>query len=162
MPLNKNQNVKFKLFFNLIRAAIILLYYFYISACMESDNTQLKTKSGFTLVEVIIGTALLAVVFVGIFGAYRLSLKISALSKNKVTATAIANGEIETIRNLSYDAIGTVGAVLPQAAGALDAVSQKILTALILQSKEMSNLLLILLMALAPPIPATGIIKKLR
>lgn len=92
---------------------------------MESDNTQLKTKNGFTLVEVIIGTALLAVVFVGIFGAYRLSLKISALSKNKVTATAIANGEIETIRNLSYDAIGTVGAVLPQAAGALDAVSQK-------------------------------------
>jgi len=51
---------------------------------MESDNTQLKTKNGFTLVEVIIGTALLAVVFVGIFGAYRLSLKISALSKIKL------------------------------------------------------------------------------
>lgn len=90
---------------------------------MELTNTKLK--NGFTLVEAIIGVALLAVVFGGIFGAYRLSLKISALSKNKVTAIAIANEQIEIIRNLPYASIGTVGAVLPQAAGVLDAVSQK-------------------------------------
>jgi len=41
------------------------------------------------------------------------------LSKNRVTATAIANSKIEVIRNLSYESVGTIGAVLPQAVGIL-------------------------------------------
>ncbi len=84
---------------------------------------QLADKSqnyGFTLIEVLVGTFLILVVFLGIIGAYRLGVKLVALSKNKITATAIAVGQIEKIRNLSYDSIGTIEASLPYANGILD------------------------------------------
>jgi prepilin-type N-terminal cleavage/methylation domain-containing protein len=89
----------------------------------RGDTVVRKIKSlegrGFTLVEVIVGIALMAIVFSGIFGAYRLSLKVVNLSKNKITATAIANEQIEIIRNLPYSSVGTAGAVLPLASGTL-------------------------------------------
>lgn len=77
-------------------------------------------KKGFTFIEVIIGTFLILIVFLGIFAAYELGLKVVGVSKNKTVATAIANGEIEKIRNLSYSAVGTKGASLPFAQGVLD------------------------------------------
>ena len=83
---------------------------------------RLISSRGFTLIEALVGTALFVIVFMGIFAAYRLSLKIVEMSKNKITATAIANSQVEIIRNLSYEAIGTVGAVLPQAVGNLEPV----------------------------------------
>ena len=57
------------------------------------------TKKGFTLIEVLVGSFLMLIVFLGIVGAYRLGIKLVSLSKNKVTATAIAGGQIEKIRN---------------------------------------------------------------
>lgn len=66
-------------------------------------------KKGFTLIEVLVGTFLLLVVFLGIFSAYQLSLKVVGQSKNKIVATEIANGEIEKIRNLTYESIGIIG-----------------------------------------------------
>jgi hypothetical protein len=80
----------------------------------------LNQKTGFTLIEVLVGSFLILVVFLGIIGAYRLGVKVVGLSKNKVIATAIANGQIEKIRNLSYASVGTIGADLPYAAGVLD------------------------------------------
>jgi len=77
-------------------------------------------KQGFTLVEVLVGVSLLVIVFAGIFGAYRLGMKVVGLSKNKITATALANAQIEKIRNLSYESVGTKNATLPLALGALD------------------------------------------
>jgi len=82
----------------------------------------ITNNRGFTLVEALVGTALFVVVFMGIFGAYRLSLKVVQMSKNKITATAIANSRIEMVRNLFYESVGTVGAVLPAAAGGLEPV----------------------------------------
>ena len=66
------------------------------------------------------GVALLLIVFLGIFGAYRLGLKVINLSKNKITATAVANSRIEAIRNLTYDLVGIIGGELPNASGTLD------------------------------------------
>lgn len=89
---------------------------------------QIKSNNrGFTLVEALVGTTLMVIVFLGIFGAYRLGVKVITLSKNRVTATAIANSRVETIRNLSYSSLGTVGAVLPEAAGSLEPVETEIL-----------------------------------
>jgi type II secretory pathway pseudopilin PulG len=92
-------------------------------------NNKIKTikTGGFTLVEVIIGVALMLIVFSGIFGAYRLSLKVVGLSKDKVVATAIANSQIEKIRNLPYASVGTLGAVLPQVSGTLDRMATETL-----------------------------------
>lgn len=73
---------------------------------------RLKTqtpKKGFSLVEIMVGIALMLIVFLGIFGAYQLSLKVIGLAKNKIIATAIANAEIEKIRNLPYQSIGIGG-----------------------------------------------------
>lgn len=66
-------------------------------------------NSGFSLVDVIVGVALFVILFAGIFGAYQLGLKIVGQSKNKITATAITNEEIEKIKSLDYSSIGIQG-----------------------------------------------------
>lgn len=70
----------------------------------------LNSKKGLTLIEVLVGTFLMLIVFLGIFAAYQLGLRIITLSKQKIVATAIANQQIEIIRNLPYDLIGVEGA----------------------------------------------------
>ncbi len=80
-------------------------------------------RNGFSLVEVLVGTFLVLIVFLGIFGAYQLGLKVIGLSQRKIVATQIAQGEIEKIRNLPYLSVGTIGAQLPYAKGNLDPLS---------------------------------------
>lgn len=65
-------------------------------------------KKSFTLIEVLVGTFLVLIIFLGIFTAYQLGLKVVGQAKNKITATEIANGELEKIRNLPYESIGTI------------------------------------------------------
>jgi len=67
-----------------------------------------KFKKGLTLIEVIIGIALFLLFFVGIFGAWRLSLKVIFQSKTRTIATSLANQIIEKIRNLPYEKVGTI------------------------------------------------------
>jgi prepilin-type N-terminal cleavage/methylation domain-containing protein len=81
-------------------------------------------KKGFTLVETLISIALIAIVFSGIFGAYRLGMKMVWLDKAKTTAMAIGNGRIEMIRGLDYGSVGTTGpVVLPWAKGVIDPIA---------------------------------------
>ena len=68
----------------------------------------MRKQKSFTLIEVLVATFLVSIVFLGIFGAYQLTLKVLSQAKNKIIATAIANGEIEKIRNLSYESIGII------------------------------------------------------
>lgn len=84
-------------------------------------ETGIKKKESFTLIEVLVGTFLILIVFLGIFTAYRLGLRVVGLSKNKITAVAIANQEIEKLRNLPYQSIGVEGSY-PD--GILEASSQ--------------------------------------
>jgi prepilin-type N-terminal cleavage/methylation domain-containing protein len=84
-------------------------------------------RKGLTLIEVLVAIALTAIVFLGIFGAYQLGLKIVGLSERKITATQIAQGEIEKIRNMPYLDVGTVGAQPPYASGTLGASTSTIL-----------------------------------
>jgi len=69
----------------------------------------MNAEKSFTLIDVLVGTFLVLIVFLGIFGAYQLGLKVVGLSKNKITAVAIANKKIEQIRNLPYESIGVQG-----------------------------------------------------
>jgi len=78
-----------------------------------------KFKKGLTFIDVLIGVSLMLVVFLGIFGAYQLSLKVVAQSKARITATAIANQKLEEIRNLPYKKVGTAPPLLDGPAGAL-------------------------------------------
>ncbi len=85
------------------------------------NNLKCRNKlCGFTLIEVLVGTALLVIIFSGLFAAYRLGLRVVQTSKNKIAAVSIANAQIEKIRNLSYESVGTIGAALPLARGILE------------------------------------------
>ncbi|MCD6147855.1 right-handed parallel beta-helix repeat-containing protein, partial [bacterium] len=71
------------------------------------EQNQNRPCLGISLVEVLVGVSLILIVFVGIFGAYRLALKVVGQSKARVIATAIANEQLERVRNLSYLDVGT-------------------------------------------------------
>jgi hypothetical protein len=86
---------------------------------IPNSKFQISNRS-FTFIDVLIGISLMLIVFLGIFGAYQLGLKVVGVSKNKITATAIANGEIEKIRNLAYEMVGIIGGSLPTASGILE------------------------------------------
>jgi type II secretory pathway pseudopilin PulG len=68
-------------------------------------------KKGFSLIEAIVGIALMLVVFVGLLGAFRMAVQIVGVSKARVGAVALANEQMESIRNLPYEEIGTVGGI---------------------------------------------------
>lgn len=70
-----------------------------------------KRNKGFSLVDVIVASALLAIVFLGISGAFKAILELTFYNKAKLSALAIVNEEMELIRNMSYDSIGTVAGI---------------------------------------------------
>jgi hypothetical protein len=72
-------------------------------------NKKGKNFFGITFVDIIIGTALVSIVFLGIFGLFRLISRTIWISKVKITATAIANRQIEIARNLPYGSVGIIG-----------------------------------------------------
>ncbi|MFZ3073950.1 MAG: prepilin-type N-terminal cleavage/methylation domain-containing protein [Minisyncoccales bacterium] len=82
-------------------------------------------KNGFTLIEVLVGVALLGIVFSGIFAAYRLGMKVAGINKARISATSIASARIEMIRNLAYEFVGVENAELPFAAGTLEQFSSQ-------------------------------------
>lgn len=61
--------------------------------------------------DVVIGSALMLIIFVGLVGVLRSSLQISSIAKTRSIATTIAESQMEYIRSLSYDAVGTVGGI---------------------------------------------------
>lgn len=72
---------------------------------------MLRYYRGFSLVDVIVGIALMLVLFLALFGVLRASLMLSMLAKGEAGATAIAETQMEYLRGLSYGALGTVGGI---------------------------------------------------
>ncbi len=66
---------------------------------------------GMSLIDVVVGIALVVLVFLTLFGLLRASLQLSTLIKAESTASAIASSQIEYIRSLPYSAVGTVGGI---------------------------------------------------
>jgi prepilin-type N-terminal cleavage/methylation domain-containing protein len=83
---------------------------------MEENNYQKirtnragKFQRGFTIVETLVALGLFAIVAVGIYLAYANILDAIVSNRLQKAATAIANEEIELVRNLSYENVGIVG-----------------------------------------------------
>jgi len=72
---------------------------------------SLRNQRGLSLLDVIFAIGLMLLVFVAIFGGFRLSLEIVSGSKARTGAVALANEQIEYLRSLSYSAVGTVGGI---------------------------------------------------
>ena len=64
-----------------------------------------------TLVEVILASALLLLVFGGIMSAFQTITTLIGSSKAQAGAVALANERMEYIRSLSYDSVGTVSGI---------------------------------------------------
>jgi len=65
-------------------------------------------KKGITLIEVIVAVAFIVLGLIAILDLYHFSMKISAQSRSRATAIALASQRIESIRNLAYYSVGTI------------------------------------------------------
>ncbi len=66
---------------------------------------------GMSFMDVIIGTALMLIIFTALVGLLRTSLQVASLAKTRSIATTIAESQMEYIRSLSYDQVGTIGGI---------------------------------------------------
>jgi hypothetical protein len=76
---------------------------------------------GVTLIDTLVSTALMLVVFVGIGGAFKLSIEVVTNNKARAGALALANERMEYIRSLPYDQVAVVGGI---PAGAIPATEE--------------------------------------
>lgn len=77
----------------------------------EYSAALYREQRGMTLVDTLVGIALMLVVFLGIFAAFELGVDVVQNNKARAGAVDLADQRMEYIRSLSYDAIGTVGGI---------------------------------------------------
>ena len=63
---------------------------------------------GFSLIELLVVAAIMALFIGGLFVTIQTSLKLVADNRARMSALSVANDRLEYIRSLSYDAVGTV------------------------------------------------------
>src|SRR3989338_5991951 len=66
---------------------------------------------GITLLDTIVGSALMLVVFVGVAAAFQLSVSVVTNNKARAGAIALANDRMEYIRSLPYGSVGNAGSI---------------------------------------------------
>lgn len=71
----------------------------------------MKKNRGFSLVEVIVATAIFAIVAGAIYQGFISITALISASRDKVTAVDLINAEFELIRNLSYGNVGIQGGI---------------------------------------------------
>lgn len=67
--------------------------------------------NGFTIIEVLVTTFLIGTVVVGLFSLFILGLRSAQDGERRIAAIALANERMEMVRNLPYQAVGTVDGV---------------------------------------------------
>lgn len=68
-----------------------------------------RTCAGITLIEVIVATTIFLMIALALYETFSTVVRVALVSQNKVTATALANEQMEIIRNLSYEDVGIQG-----------------------------------------------------
>ncbi len=77
----------------------------------KKQRTRPSGARGITLIEVVVGVSIMTIVFLGIFGAFKLSIDLVFSTKTKIGAVALMNERIEFIRSLPYSSVGTVAGI---------------------------------------------------
>jgi hypothetical protein len=70
-----------------------------------------RLHRGTSVIDIVVGTALMLMVFLALAGILRASLILSTLARAQAGATAIARVQMEYLRGISYDSLGTVGGI---------------------------------------------------
>lgn len=68
--------------------------------------TAQRGGSGFTLIETVIAVMIFIIVSVGVYSVFTRLVRLSIISKQKIAATALANEQLEIIRNIPYADVG--------------------------------------------------------
>lgn len=68
-------------------------------------------KRGASLIDTIVGIALMLLVFVGVAAAFQLSIEVVNNNKARTGAVSLAQEQIEYIRSLAYDNMGVSGGI---------------------------------------------------
>ncbi len=75
---------------------------------------------GFGLIETIVGIAIFLALFLALLGLLRVSIILSIVGKASASASSVAQSQVEYLRGLAYDSLGTVGGIpaglIPQVA----------------------------------------------
>ncbi len=72
---------------------------------------RVKINKGFTLVELLIASMLVSLVFGGLLLTFGQTIKVINISKSKLTALSLANNRMEYFKSLPYNQIGTVSGI---------------------------------------------------
>src|SRR3989344_4871249 len=72
---------------------------------------RLREQRGITLIDTLVGSALMLLVFVGIAATFRLSIDVVTNNKARAGAIALGNERMEYLRSLSYSQIGVIGGI---------------------------------------------------
>ncbi len=70
-----------------------------------------RISYGFSLIDVIVGTALMLIIFLALSGVLRVSLVLSSLTKAKAAAVEVANTQMEYLQGLAYASLGTLNGI---------------------------------------------------
>ncbi|NDV62956.1 prepilin-type N-terminal cleavage/methylation domain-containing protein [Puniceicoccales bacterium CK1056] len=75
------------------------------------DKLYTNKTGGFTLVEVIIGSVLMAIVFTASYASYFLGMNLVEDAREELRASQIIQSELERMRTMNWDAINSVAQV---------------------------------------------------
>jgi type II secretory pathway pseudopilin PulG len=70
---------------------------------------SLRSPRGILLIDVLVGIAIVGIVFTGLFGAFELAVVAVSRAKVEAEANALLNSEMEYVRSLPYGDVGTPG-----------------------------------------------------
>ena len=73
---------------------------------MNARSLKNDRETGFTLIEVVVGSALFLVVAMAAYGAYTSLFQVAQLNQSKLLAVALADEQFEIIRNMPYVNVG--------------------------------------------------------
>ena len=74
-------------------------------------TTNYPASRGVTLIDTVVGVALMLVVFLGIFAVFQLSIDVVTNNKARAGAIALMNERMEYVRSLDYASVGTIGGI---------------------------------------------------
>ena len=79
---------------------------------LRTTHYRLQTGSpGVTLIDTVVASGLMLLVFTGIVGVFRLSVDVVSNNKARAGAIALSDERMEYIRSLSYSSVGTSGGI---------------------------------------------------
>ncbi len=70
-----------------------------------------SSMRGFSFVDVVVGSALILIIFLSLITLLHTSLLVASVAKARAGATGVANTAMEYVRSLPYDSVGTVGGI---------------------------------------------------